>query len=67
MENVNRDILLKVYRNRCQELQDSLMLQQAQSVELLSRNEELEKVNSELHIELENLRVRLSTLENSEN
>lgn len=67
MENVNRDILLKVYRNRCQELQDSLMLQQAQSVELLSRNEELEKVNSELHIELENLQARLSTLEDSEN
>lgn len=67
MENVNRDILLKVYRNRCQELQDSLMLQQAQSVELLSRNEELEKVNSELHIELENLQARLNTLENSEN
>lgn len=67
MENVNRDILLKVYRNRCQELQDSLVLQQAQSVELLGRNEELERVNSELHIELENLRVRLSTLEDSEN
>ena len=67
MEGVNRDILLKVYRNRCQELQDSLVLQQAQSVELLSKNEELEKVNSELHIELENLRVRLNTLESSEN
>lgn len=67
MESVNKDILLKVYRNRCQELQDSLMLQQAQSVELLSRNEELEKVNSELHIELENLQARLNTLENSEN
>lgn len=67
MESVNKDILLKVYRNRCQELQDSLMLQQAQSVELLSRNEELERVNSELHIELENLQARLNTLENSEN
>lgn len=67
MEKVNRDILLKVYRNRCQELQDSLMLQQAQSVELLSRNEELEKVNSELSIELENLQIRLNALENSEN
>lgn len=67
VEGVNRDILLKVYRNRCQELQDSLVLQQAQSVELLSKNEELEKVNSELHIELENLRVRLNTLESSEN
>lgn len=67
MEGVNRDILLKVYRNRCQELQDSLVLQQAQSVELLSKNEELEKVNSELHIELENLRVRLNALESSEN
>lgn len=67
MESVNKDILLKVYRNRCQELQDSLMFQQAQSVELLSKNEELEKVNSELHIELENLRIRLNTLENSEN
>lgn len=67
MESVNKDILLKVYRNRCQELQDSLMFQQAQSVELLSKNEELEKVNSELHIELENLQIRLNTLENSEN
>lgn len=66
-DNIDREALLGVYQSRCRDLQDSLIMQQAQSVTLLRRNKELEKENSELRIELENLQVRLSTLENSEN